>query len=238
MNSIFDPVLLLSRMDFANRYSRKMHHMHFSLFYNCFFLFIENSYFVFMNSIFGAVLLLLQMNFVDRYYRKMQCIVCTINLNFLSSLFYNCLFYLSKIRTNSIFDTVLLLLQMDFVDRYLRKMHRVHFSNYFFLFIEISCMNSIFVSFTCRKFVRIRFSARENLSRGRISSADRSRKTMRSVIYKQILESCIRVIVPAAPSEAGLQKDRNADDKGGKKERQKCWNRRVDECHPSQLIGI
>lgn len=61
---------------------------------------------------------------------------------------------------------------------------------------------------------------------------------MRSVIYKQILESYIRVIVPAAPSEAGLQKDRNADDKGGKKERQKCWNRRVDECHPSELIGI
>lgn len=61
---------------------------------------------------------------------------------------------------------------------------------------------------------------------------------MRSVIYKQILESYIRVIVPAAPSEAGLQKDRNANDKGGKKERQKCWNRRVDECHPSELIGI
>ena len=100
-------------------------------------------------------------------------------------------------------------------------------------------MNSIFVCFTYRRFT-YEFDfwslSTRNLLRWTDFISRYPRKTMRSVIYKQILESCI--IVPAALSEAGLQKDRNADDKGGKKERQKCWNRRVDECHPSELIGI
>lgn len=47
-----------------------------------------------------------------------------------------------------------------------------------------------------------------------------------------------RSLFRAAPSEAAAQKHRNANDKGGKKERQKYWSRRVDECHPSELIGI
>lgn len=96
-NSIFGAVLFF-QMVFMDKYSLKMHHMHFSLFYNCIFylskirIYELNFYLFYLskiptNSIFDAVPLLLRINFIGRYYRKMRCIVCTINLDFLFSPF-------------------------------------------------------------------------------------------------------------------------------------------------------
>ena len=89
-NSIFGAVLFF-QMVFMDKYSLKMHHMHFSLFYNCLF-----------------------------YLSKIRIY----ELNF-------SLFYLSKIRTNSIFDAVPLLLQTNLIHRYSRKMHHMHFSLFY-----------------------------------------------------------------------------------------------------------
>lgn len=97
-------------------------------------------------------------------------------------LFYNCLFYLSKIHMNSIFGAVLFLLYTDFISRYYRKMYARSIWIFFFL-----CF--IIVSFTHRKYIWIRFlfvlliensymnstfdpSPREIFSLGRISSTD------------------------------------------------------------------
>lgn len=78
-NSIFNAILLLLKTNLIDRYSRKIHHMHFSLFFIIVYFiyrkFIYELNFclfylwkIHMNSIFGAIFLLLQIDFISRYY--------------------------------------------------------------------------------------------------------------------------------------------------------------------------